>query len=403
MRVLICASSAPLAPMNGFRLLLAELVAKLRDRHDVMVVAPRHPEQRPVDDPWMRLAVRPAEGRLRSAAQLPVCLARRRPLSDDRVANALWPRVAEELHHFSPDVVHVTSGRLAVLGARLGDRPSLLAAVDARHLNVEARAAAASGPMRMALRDEARRVRATIRAEYRRFGHVTVVTEQDRAALLAIDPGLTVSVVPNGVDVEAFRPSSADRAARHRVVFTGSMAYVPNVTAARFLALQVLPRLRRQLPDATLVIVGRDPTPAVTALGGAPGVTVTGEVPDIRPWLTGSQVFAAPMSTGTGIKNKVLEAMACGVPCVVSPLALQGIAATNGQDVLVAEPHAAEFAAALVRVLRDDRLASRLGRRARAHVVDNHSWDAAAGAHERIYERLIADHGSAASARGNVA
>jgi glycosyltransferase involved in cell wall biosynthesis len=133
------------------------------------------------------------------------------------------------------------------------------------------------------------------------------------------------------------------------------------------------------------VIVGRAPAPAVTALGRLPGVTVTGEVPDVAVWLAGSRAYACPMVSGTGIKNKLLEAMACGLPCVATPLALQGLRATDGGHLLVGET-AAELADHLVGLLADDGEARRLGRAAREYVLAEHDWAAIATAYERVYK-----------------
>ncbi len=117
-------------------------------------------------------------------------------------------------------------------------------------------------------------------------------------------------------------------------------------------------------PDARLALVGRAPPPRVRALAGLPGVDVTGEVPDVRPWLTGSRVFVCPMVTGTGIKNKLLEAMATGLPCVATPLGLGGLRVHHGRELLVGST-AEAIAAALIQVLDDNDLADRLGRTAR--------------------------------------
>ena len=164
------------------------------------------------------------------------------------------------------------------------------------------------------------------------------------------------------------------------------MSYAPNVSAAEFLALEVFPRVRRHRPDARLAIVGRAPSPRVRALADAPGVEVPGEVPDIRVPLRGSRVFACPMTSGTGIKNKLLEAMACGLPCVATPLALQGLTVVPGQHVLVGE-NADELSAQIVRVLADDELASRLGAAAREYVCSAHDWRATAHGYVRVWEQ----------------
>jgi polysaccharide biosynthesis protein PslH len=405
MRVLICASAPPLPPMDGFRLLLDQLIRGLRASHEVRVVAQTFDDGSglALPEPGLRLVHTRRHGRLRTVVAAPRAVLHSRPLSDDRYVEALWPAVGDELAAFRPEVVHVTSGRLAAIAPRLEGRwPTVLGAVDARHLNVAARADAASGARKLGLREQARRIRRLIATEYGRFGHVTVVTAEDRDALLAIDPGLAVSVIPNGVDTAAFRPDPTARRQEGRITFTGTMDYAPNVTAARFLATEILPRLRERRPDVSLVVAGRAPAPSVRDLADLPAVTVTGEVPDIRPWLVGCHVFAAPMSSGTGIKNKLLEAMACGLPCVASPLALQGLEVEHGRHLAVAEGPEAT-AVAIGRLLDDPVLAGRLGREARSYVERHHSWSRVVADHVRLYEAVRQrqhGHRSASEARG---
>ena len=387
MRILICAVEAPLPPTNGFRLLLSALVAELLLRHEVRILAVRAPDQKPSpgDADWLRLVERPAPGRLADAKALAAAVVRRRPLTADALADAFDRPLREELERFQPDVVHVTSGRLAGLGRALEGRPSVLAALDAWHLNVEARARVAGLLRRHLLRAEAGRVRRFERSEYGPFGRVVVVSDADAAALRAVSPGLDVTVVPNGVDASHYAPDSTVERDERRIVFTGVMSYAPNVLAAEFLARRVFPLVRAAVPEARLAIVGRKPAPRVAGLARLDGVEVTGEVPDVVPWLAGSRVYACPMVSGTGIKNKLLEAMATASPCVATPLALQGLTAEPERDVLVGADEE-ELAAQLVRVLTDDELAGRLGPAARAYVLANHDWSAVARAYEAVYE-----------------
>jgi polysaccharide biosynthesis protein PslH len=391
MRVLICATEAPLPPVNGFRLMLAALVRELRQDHDVRVVAFRPPEQQEssAGETELRLLPHPEHGLLGSALETAGAVVRGRPLRADRLASPMAGPLRAELKEFAPEVVHVTSGRLAGLGRLLVGRPAVLGALDAMHLNTQARALAAGGLRKRLLRLEVDRVRRFEATEYRRFARVTVVSEADRAALLEIDPSLRIDVIPNGVDVEFFAPDPDASTDAGRIVFTGVMSYAPNVLAADFLAREVFPRVRKERPDVRLAIVGRSPASAVRALGKLPGVDVTGEVPDIRPWLRESRVYVCPMTSGTGIKNKLLEAMACGLPCVATPLALQGIGAAPGAEVLVGAG-AEELARETARVLGDDALATELGAAGRAYVRSAHDWSAVAQTYVRVWEDVAA-------------
>jgi polysaccharide biosynthesis protein PslH len=392
MRILICASEAPLPPTNGFRLMLTALVQELRLRHEVHVLAILSPDQRsdPGTDQSLRLVPRRKTSRAKDAGALFRALVTRRPLTADSFAASLRGPLRDELDSFGPDVVHVSSGRLAALGRDLSDRPAVLVALDAWHLNVDARALAAAGLRRRLLRSESDRVRRFIAAEYGRFDRVVVVSNPDGDALREVNPSLDVAVVPNGVDVDFYAPDPNMARDPNRIVFTGLMSYAPNVLTAEYLARRIFPRVRAACPDARLVLVGRAPAPRVRALVEIDGVTVTGEVPDIRPWLTGGSVYACPMIVGTGIKNKLLEAMACGMPCVATPLALQGLRATPERDLLVGRTEA-ELAGAVVRVLGDEELAKSLGRAARAYVCAEHDWEVVARTYERVYRAACAD------------
>jgi glycosyltransferase involved in cell wall biosynthesis len=395
MRILICAVEAPLPPINGFRLMLTALTKELRREHEVRVLAFEAPDQEAdAADETIRLVPRPEADRLADVLALARGVVLRRPLRADQLAASLTDPLHAELGQFQPDVVHATSGRLGGLGRLLTGRPSVLAALDAMHVNVAARALLATGLRRQLLRTEVGRVRRFEAGEYGRFGRVVVVSDADRAALLEVNPSLEITVIPNGVDVQFYTPDPRSNQDPKRIVFTGVMSYAPNVLAAEFLAREVFPRIRSERPDARLAIVGRTPAARVSALAGLDGVQVTGEVPDVRPWLTGSRVYACPMISGTGIKNKLLEAMACGVPCVATPRALQGLHVSVGRHVLVGTS-AEELARELTRVLDDDKTAGSLGLAAREYVLSEHDWRAAARRYTRVYEEVQADRSRA--------
>jgi glycosyltransferase involved in cell wall biosynthesis len=386
MRILVCTIEAPVPPVNGLRRQLSAILAELRKGHEVRVLGYRWPDQRESDSGTVNMRLlRPPAGS--SVAAMSGAVLRGRPPGVDRLASGLGPALLEEVGDFRPDVVHVTTGRLAALGNILRGRPAVLAALDAWHLNVAAEEAVAGPLRRPALRMLSRLVRRFEASEYPTFGAVVVVSEQDRHELLRLDPSLPIRVIPNGVDADAFRHDGSPRDP-NGIVFTGVMDYAPNVTAAQFLARRIFPRVRRAHGSARLAIVGRDPRPEVVDLGRLEGVEVPGGVPDILPWLSGSRVFACPMRTGTGIKNKLLEAMANGLPCVATPLALQGLQAIPEEHVLVGDDEEA-LAAHLVRVLADDDLARELGRAGQAYVRANHAWSEVAAEYERVYRDVI--------------
>jgi len=384
----MCSVDGPEPRTNGIRLAVGSLLDELRRSHDVRHIAYRQPDQLELrDDSETRFVDLPAPS-VRGAAFMRATV-RGRPWQADRLAAGLGEPLREELEAFDPDVVHVNRWILASLGRQLAGLPTVLSAFDAWHLNVDASVVLAGAVRKRLLRAEAHRVRRFEAEEFAHFGRVVVVTEQDKAALEELNPDLRVSVVPNGVDTRYFSKGDGATAAGGRIVFTGHMGYPPNIVAAEFLGKELLPRIRAARPDAHLVIVGRHPDARVVALARLPGIEVTGEVDDVRPWLRSAHVFVCPMLTGTGIKNKLLEAMSSELPCVVTPRALQGLDVVDGREVVVGET-AEELSGHTLELMGDDAKARRIGRSAREYVSVAHNWASAAGAYVRLYEGVRA-------------
>lgn len=187
--------------------------------------------------------------------------------------------------------------------------------------------------------------------------------------------------VSNGVDAMYFNPSLAQSqpgpyaAGAQVLVFTGAMDYWPNIDAVQWFVRLVWPSLRRQFPQLQFYIVGSRPAPAVTALARVAGVTVTGKVADIRPYLAGAALAVAPLRIARGVQNKVLEAMAMGKIVLATPQALEGIAAQPGLELLLARD-ATEFIHHAARVLRQAHGGGEaIGAAARQLVLQEYDWE----------------------------
>jgi sugar transferase (PEP-CTERM/EpsH1 system associated) len=218
------------------------------------------------------------------------------------------------------------------------------------------------------------------------FPFVTCVSDVDRDRLSALCPMPAYSVVPNGVDVEHFQPRPGEAVA-HRLVFTGAMDWRPNHDAVRFFLEEIFPRVKREEPRATAVLVGRDPPAWLRDLvGSRPDVTLTGTVDDMRPHLAGAAVYVVPLRIGGGTRLKILEAMAMGLPVVSTSVGCEGLELGADRELLVADTPAA-FAVATLRLLRDRELAARLGRAGRRRVESTYSWDSVADALEEAWQK----------------
>ncbi len=222
----------------------------------------------------------------------------------------------------------------------------------------------------------------------------TVLVSEAEAETFRSSTGLggKIHAVGNGVDLDYFHPQGpgeargtlppsrraaqppGDQAPAARLVFCGAMDYLPNVDAVVWFAREVLPLVRRDLPDTVFTIVGSNPAPEVAALARLPGVTVTGRVPDVRPHVRGASLSVAPIRIARGVQNKVLEAMAMGKPVVVTPRALEGIEAAPGRDIVVAPAEPRAFAGAVTDLLLDPARAAELAKRARAAVEKAYRW-----------------------------
>jgi glycosyltransferase involved in cell wall biosynthesis len=206
---------------------------------------------------------------------------------------------------------------------------------------------------------------------------VLFVTEAEASLYRTFCPdSRDVRVIRNGVDTAYFQPGNASRAGPPTILFTGALDYRPNVDAVRFVARRVLPAVRRQIPDACFVAVGHRPSRGLLreARRFPAPVTVAASVPDVRPYFEQATVFVAPLRLGRGVQNKVLEAMAMGVPVVASPLATEGLDVHAGEHLLVAETEA-EFVDAVTVLLRDPQRRRRLADTALALVREHYRWD----------------------------
>jgi len=391
-RILFCTAEAPVPPVNGFRLQLIHLCRELAKRHEVSVLtfAPDPPGEPPPGVELITVKAPPVGGLANRVSAHLRGTVHGVPSSIGRFGVPMEREVRRLLETRSFDVVHVTNGSMASLGDIVAPIPAIIALLDAWHVNVEAERMVAPLALRPLYRLEERRVRRFCAHAFRSFGRAIMVTEQDAVAARELDPTLRIEAIPNGVDGEEFAPNPSVEPEPGHIVFTGAMHWAPNVNAARSLALEILPRVRAVRPDARLSLVGRSPSSDVLELGELEGVHVTGEVPDVRPWLWSAEAYACPMWTGTGIKNKLLEALACARPVAATPLACQGIRVADGREVLVAGSEQ-DMADALVRLLGDAELRARLARGGREHVRRYHAWERVAAEYERVYAEVIAE------------
>jgi sugar transferase (PEP-CTERM/EpsH1 system associated) len=325
LRVLFLTHRLPYAPNRGDRVRAFFLLKCLSRVATVDVVSLAHDAEEAAQAPLLASAasVRVARvHRRRALARGAIALPTSSPLTHVLLDSPeLGPAIESAVQAHRPDVVlaYCSSMARCAFSPPLTAIPFILDMVDVDSAKWKALARTTPPPMRWVYDRESRCLSSfEARAAKVAFAS-TVVTPLEAETLQVIAPLARIEVVPNGVDVESLVPNGPASTTRS-VVFCGVMNYPPNAAAARLLAADVWPFVRRRHPDATLTIVGSHPTRAVLALANAAqGIVVTGAVPDVRPYLWSAAIAAAPIVTARGIQNKVLEAVAAGLPTVVTP------------------------------------------------------------------------------------
>lgn len=244
--------------------------------------------------------------------------------------------------------------------------PKTIDYMDAFGESMEKRASINTGFRKKLFTTEAKRMRKYETKIFIDFDHHTLISEQDKTYMEIPNPDL-IHVVPNGIDTDFFSFGLADQPSAD-LAFIGNMGYPPNEAAAVYIQSKILPLLN----DKTLTITGARPTPVVQQLA-AHNVKVVGWVDDIREAYRSAKVFVAPIFSGTGQQNKILESMAIGLPSITTTQVNNAIGAKNGKEILLAD-NPQEFAEAIEKLLNDDQLYRDIQKNARTFVINNYSW-----------------------------
>jgi polysaccharide biosynthesis protein PslH len=377
-RVLFLTHRLPYAPNRGDRIRAFHILRVLARSHDVDLVSLVHDDDEAAQVPLVAShAVRVWPSRVRRWRNLlraPFALPGHQPMThvllDSPAADNALSQITKTA---PPDVVLAYCSGMARLAVEppLSHYPMVLDMVDVDSEKWTALGASSKGPMRYIYRREARCLRSFERQASQAAVTTTVVNERERVAMLQVNPGARVEVAPNGIDLDAFRNNEAP-SLDAQVIFCGVFSYEPNEVGALWLAREVWPRVKSARPDATLALVGMGAGRRLTELTADASIKVTGAVPDVRPYLWSSAVAAAPLHVARGIQNKVLEALAAGLPCVVTPAVGDGLPANvrSGCDV-AADPDS--FARAILEMLALPQNERR--RRADAIPLDTLGWD----------------------------
>ncbi len=399
-RILFLTPQLPYPLHQGTALRNFGLISGLAERgHNVSLLSFAEPEQPPLErTPLAELCAiaattpappRPRQQRLRDLAAGYADMARRR--WSEAFQTALQSILAE--HTF--DVIHIEGIEMApYLDLLRQHAPGATLIYDAHNAEYALQRRIASQDLRLPRRWllaaysmlQASRLTTLESRLCREVAHVIAVSEADAALLRALPHTTPVTVIPNAIFTQDYRPADWPEAPIQRpsLVFTGKMDFRPNIDAVLWFAREVLPRIVAAIPGAHFTVVGQKPHSRLDALRSNPDVTLTGWVEDIRPYLRAADVYLAPLRMGSGTRFKLLEAMAMERPIVSTRLGAEGLAVSDGEHLLLGDSPD-ELAAAAVALLRDQPRREALGAAAGRLVRAAYDWRAIIPAVESVY------------------
>jgi sugar transferase (PEP-CTERM/EpsH1 system associated) len=290
-------------------------------------------------------------------------------------------RINAALEQFRPEHILCQLVRTTEYVREVHDVPKTLDYMDTLSKGLERRSEMAPTLLAPLFRAETRRLIRYENLMLDLFDHSVIISAQDREYIY--HPWRDrIAVIPNGVDSEHFTPRHGRQ--DHDIVFTGNMNYPPNIDSALYLAQQILPLVRRTRPNTTLLISGVAPSQSVRDLGRTdPLIHVSGWVKDIRDSYASARLFVAPMQIGTGLQNKLLEAMAMRIPCITSTLANNAVGARPGDAILVGNSPE-EYAAHILHLLDDPAERARIAENGYQFIRSQFDWDKAAEKLDRM-------------------
>ena len=395
-RILLVTPQPPFPPDNGGMLRIFTIARRLRDTCDISLLT----YVRKTGD--VRFKQNAAMMALRGVFKDVYAVDREatfrgaRPPFDLPAVAADWysPEMAETIARLTKqkrfDAVHIEFLQMAFYARYVSGARTILTEHDLGHLSLfKSYFREWTGLARFARIGDWWRVRRYHRETCRRFDRLVALTTSDAKLLGDSAPADKIRLIPTCVDLEkfAFRPEEKEDRDID-MAFVGHYPHFPNEDAARWFCGSVLGRIKKKRPSATLSLIGSSPTDKVRALAG-PGVEVTGTVPDVRPYLDRSKIFVVPVRLGFGIKGKVLEAFARGLPVVATSVVVRGIPeAVSGTHLLQADSPA-DFARETERLLSDSALRSRMAAAARSLVEKYYGWEKSVTALNRMYAEIM--------------
>lgn len=281
----------------------------------------------------------------------------------------------------NPDHIYCQLVRTAEYAKNEHNFPKTIDYQDAFSKGMDRREQKARWPFREIIAMERRRLIGYENIIFEYFENKTIISAEDRRFIYHPERN-DIAVISNGIDTEFFSPHHKAEQSTD-LVFIGNMSYPPNIETAEYIVHHILPLLKKEKPDVKLTLAGSSPHKRVKQLAKIPGVEVLGWVNDIRDAYASAKVFIAPMQIGTGLQNKLLEAMAMEIPCVTSSLANRSLNARKDVEILVGDSPA-EYAEHILNLLDNPSLRTELGKAGKDFVSTHYSWEHSVSQLEKV-------------------
>lgn len=396
MNILYIAHRIPYPPDKGEKIRTFHQIRHLSQSHTIHLVCL-------VDEPADFIHVKPLKkwcasvnavyrSKTRTLLSAASALLTRKPLSvaafqQKKLAALITQRLSTERF----DAILITSSALGEYILHISNIPRVIDFIDVDSEKWRLYAQHHSFPLSLVYKLEAERLARYEEKIARAFDHAILISEEERCLFQKRVSDRPISVISNGVDLEYFAPSDVNPlpASQPTIVFIGVMDYFPNVDAVQYFCREIFPLVHKSVPDAQFSIVGRNPTRAVKVLKTHANVVVTGAVSDVRPYLAQATVAVAPFRLARGVQNKILEAMAMGVPVVGTSEAFKGIRATEKDGISVVDDPR-QFAREVTTLLTANTDSRRWrARQARHYTEYQHRWEEQGTKLECLLEKTV--------------
>ena len=377
MKILYVCHRFPFPPKRGGKIRPFNMIRHLSREHDVTVASLARSEQEALEGEGLRAYCKHfAMTRVHDSAQTLRMIARVPTATPSSMGYFYSPQLALRINDLLArnryDLIFVHCSSVAQYVEHVRGVPKILDFGDMDSQKWLEYARYKPFPLSLGYRLEAAKLERAEKQLATHFDLCTTTTRAEWETLEGYRTGVASDWFPNGVDSEYFSPSN-EAYEPDTIAFVGRMDYYPNQECMFDFCAKVLPGLQAIRPTLKLEIVGADPSPAVRRLGARPGVTVTGSVPDVRPYLRRAALMVAPLNIARGTQNKILEAMAAGVPVVTSRVAAGGVDASSPEHFLAATTPE-EHTTAILRIVQNRAERTRLSNAGRARMLSHHSW-----------------------------